>query len=53
MLQKYRGKSHRLLTQLKTAIGDVAIALRRNLDEAAFDRILATLPEGAMQFWKP
>ena len=37
----------------ETAIRDVAIALRRNLDEAALDRILATLPEGALQFWQP
>lgn len=37
----------------KTAIRDVTIALRRNLDQAAFDRVLATLPPGAMQFWQP
>jgi uncharacterized protein (DUF2267 family) len=37
----------------ETAIRDVAIALRRNLDEAAFDRVLTTLPHGAMQFWQP
>jgi uncharacterized protein (DUF2267 family) len=36
----------------ETAIHDVAIALRRNLDETALDRILATLPQGAMQFWQ-
>ena len=36
-----------------TAIRDVAIALRRNLDQAAFDRLLTTLPEGARQFWQP
>ena len=36
----------------ETAIRDVAIALRRNLDETALDRILATLPQGAMQFWQ-
>jgi len=34
-----------------TAIRDVAIALRRNVDQAAFDRVLATLPQGATQFW--
>jgi uncharacterized protein (DUF2267 family) len=34
-----------------TAIHDVAIALRRNVDEAALDRILVTLPQGAMEFW--
>jgi uncharacterized protein (DUF2267 family) len=36
----------------ETAIRDVAIALRRNLDETALDRILATLPQGAIQFWQ-
>ena len=30
----------------------VAAALRRNVDEEAFDRVLATLPEGAAEFWK-
>ena len=30
----------------------VAAALRRNVDEEAFDRVLATLPEGAVDFWK-
>jgi uncharacterized protein (DUF2267 family) len=37
----------------ETAIRDVATALRRNLDEATFDRVLATLPQGARQFWQP
>jgi len=36
----------------ETAIRDVAIALRRNLDEAAFDRMLATLAPAAKQFWE-
>ena len=30
----------------------VAAALRRNVDEEAFDRVLATLPEGAVEFWR-
>jgi uncharacterized protein (DUF2267 family) len=30
----------------------VASALRRNVDQEAFDRVLATLPEGAVEFWK-
>ena len=34
-----------------TAIGDVATALRKHVDEAAFDRVIAKLPEGAAQFW--
>jgi len=37
----------------ETAIHDVAIALRRNLDQTAFDGVLATLPQGAAQFWQP
>ena len=37
----------------ETALRDVAIALRRNLDQAAFDRVLATLPQGATLFWQP
>ena len=37
----------------ENAIRAVARALRRNLDEAAFDRVLATLPPGAADFWKP
>lgn len=34
-----------------SAIGDVAAALRRHMDEAALDRVLATLPPGAADFW--
>jgi len=36
----------------ETAIRDVAIALRRNVDKGALDQILATLPQGAVQFWQ-
>ena len=35
-----------------SAIADVACALRACLDEAAFDRLLATLPPGAADFWR-
>jgi len=35
-----------------TAIHDVATALRRNIDEDALDRVLATLPDGAREFWR-
>ncbi len=35
-----------------SSIGDVAAALRRNVDEAALDRVLATLPPGAADFWR-
>jgi len=37
----------------ETAIRDVACALRRNVDETAFDQLLAKLPEGAVQSWQP
>ena len=36
-----------------TAITDVAIVLRRHVDEKALDKILAMLPKGATEFWKP
>lgn len=35
----------------ETAIRDVAVALRRHVDEKAFDQLLAQLPEGAVDFW--
>ncbi|MCZ4089516.1 DUF2267 domain-containing protein [Ensifer psoraleae] len=35
-----------------TAIADVAAALRRNVDEAVLDRVLARLPAGAADFWR-
>ncbi|MDF2117074.1 DUF2267 domain-containing protein [Roseiarcaceae bacterium H3SJ34-1] len=34
-----------------TCIRDVALALRRTMNEAALDRVLATLPDGAAEFW--
>ena len=34
-----------------SAIGDVAVALRKYVDEEAFDRLLARLPDGAIAFW--
>lgn len=36
-----------------TAIRDVAEALRRHVDEEAFDKLLEKLPEGAVDFWTP
>jgi uncharacterized protein (DUF2267 family) len=36
----------------ETAIHDVARALRKNIDERALDRVLANLPEGAVEFWR-
>ncbi len=35
-----------------SAIVDVAAALRRNIDEAKLDRVLARLPAGAADFWR-
>lgn len=35
----------------ETCIRDVAIALRRHVDEASFNRVLASLPRGASDFW--
>ena len=35
-----------------TAIRDVARAMRRHLDTVAFERILASLPEGAEEYWE-
>lgn len=37
----------------ESAIRDVARVLRRNVDESAFDRVLARLPDGAAEFWQP
>jgi uncharacterized protein (DUF2267 family) len=34
-----------------SSIRDVAEALRRNVDEAALDRVLAVLPDGAVAYW--
>ena len=34
------------------AIDAVAIALRKNLDESALDRVLDRLPPGAREFWR-
>jgi uncharacterized protein (DUF2267 family) len=36
-----------------TGLRDVARALRRNVDEVAFDLLLARLPDGAVEFWQP
>jgi uncharacterized protein (DUF2267 family) len=35
-----------------SAIRDVAAALRRHIDDVALDRVLATLPDGAADFWR-
>ncbi|WP_421699946.1 DUF2267 domain-containing protein [Ancylobacter sp.] len=33
-------------------LSDVAWALRRHVDAEAFDRVVATLPEGAADYWQ-
>ncbi|MGZ3739988.1 MAG: DUF2267 domain-containing protein [Bdellovibrionota bacterium] len=35
-----------------TAVRDVALALKKNLDQKAFERLLSTLPAGAAEFWR-
>lgn len=35
-----------------TAIRDVALALRKNIDGSHLDAVLAKLPSGAGDFWK-
>lgn len=37
----------------ETAIAVVATALRRQVDRARFDAVLAGLPEGAADYWRP
>jgi uncharacterized protein (DUF2267 family) len=48
-VQAFRG-DHNLSPE--TAIADVAAALRRHVDEATLDRVLARLPAGAVDFWR-
>jgi uncharacterized protein (DUF2267 family) len=36
----------------ESSIRDVATALRKNIDEAALDRVLAQLPPGAADYWR-
>ncbi|MFD2111097.1 DUF2267 domain-containing protein [Thiorhodococcus fuscus] len=43
-------KDHNFSTD--TAIQDVARALRRHVNEEAFDKLLAQLPKAAAEFWK-
>ncbi len=35
-----------------SCIGDVAAALRKHVDAAEFERVLASLPDGATDFWR-
>jgi uncharacterized protein (DUF2267 family) len=44
-------RDHNLASE--TSISDVAAALRRNVSKADLDRVLATLPPGAAEYWAP
>jgi len=44
-------KSHNFAPD--SSIRSVAKALRQNIDEIAFEKVLAKLPEGAADFWSP
>jgi uncharacterized protein (DUF2267 family) len=35
-----------------SCIGDVAAALRKHIDAPDFERVLASLPDGAAEFWR-
>ena len=48
---KANRKDHNLASE--DSIAEVAAALRRNVDTADLDRILATLPPGAVAYWAP
>lgn len=44
-------RDHNLASE--TSISDVAAALRRNVSKDDLDRVLATLPPGAAEYWTP
>lgn len=46
---KANRRDHNLASE--TSISDVAAALRRTIDNADLDRVLATLPAGAADYW--
>jgi uncharacterized protein (DUF2267 family) len=48
---KANRRDHNLASE--TSISEVAAALRRNVSNADLDRILATLPPGAVEYWTP
>jgi len=43
-------RDHNLASEL--SIGEVATALRRNVDNTNLDRVLAKLPAGAADYWR-
>jgi uncharacterized protein (DUF2267 family) len=52
LLAEVRSVRHEHNFAPDNAIEAVATALRRNLDEQAFERVLAQLPEGAARYWR-
>ena len=48
---KANRRDHNLASE--TSISEVAAALRRNVSNADLDRVLATLPSGAVEYWTP
>jgi uncharacterized protein (DUF2267 family) len=48
---KANRRDHNLASE--TSISEVAAALRRNVDNADLERVLATLPPGAIKYWTP
>jgi uncharacterized protein (DUF2267 family) len=44
-------RDHNLASE--TSISEVASALRRNVSNVDLDRVLATLPPGAVEYWTP
>lgn len=52
MMAEVRALRHNHNLSTETAIGDVAEALRRNVDPADFSRALSKLPQAAWDFWR-
>lgn len=48
---KANRRDHNLASE--TSISEVAAALRRNISNADLDRVLASLPPGAVEYWAP
>lgn len=51
MTREVRQLRHNHNFSTDTAIQDIAIALRKHVDEARLDALLASFPEGAVSFW--
>lgn len=51
MIVEVMALRHNHNVSTETSISDVATALARHVDRAAFERVLDCLPEGAKAFW--